>query len=1191
MKKFILKILPLVFLLALPVVAHLQTISTTAGSVTSCPDDIVVPIDVTNFNNVGAVSLVMNYNGQTLAFQGYQDLHPSMASGSIIVNSTGDAVFITWASSTGATFGDGVMMKLKFAATPGSSILNWDTQTSGNCEYSHINGSIIPATFTNGAATIHQPPVITAHPENKTVLVGQNTSLGVVAYGTNITYKWFVSINNGLTWSQVNNGGNYSGATTPTLSIAGVPLTYNGYLFRAEITGTCSPVAISNYAVLTVVKPLITSFNAPNVCPGSILIPVLTSNFTDVASFSLSFSYNPDVLTFTGYQNLNALITPGNFVCNSLGGNVFMSWASGTPVSFTGDSELVSLKFEAAVGSTNLNWNTSLAGHCEYTQLSGEKIIAVFQNGSFTVYQPPVITSQPVNKLIPEFTNTSISLTAQASGINYQWQVSTNNGITYNNLANTGFYSGVTTASLGITGANLSLSGNLYRCVIGGICAPAVNSNPAKLTVLPKITTTVSTVTGCPENDIVVPINVQRFIDVASFSLTLNYNPNVLTFSGYQSLNENLSGADVLINAANGSVLLTGYSATPITIGDNLLVELIFTGTPGSSALTWNTLIPGACEYVTLDGTIIFSNFVNGNMTVYQPPVISAHPINKTIYIGGSATFSVTASGASLSYQWQVSTDDGGAFTNLSNGSNYSGVNTPNLTINPAAAFMNGYSYRCYVSGTCSPFQYSNPATLTVTQIPVYTVAGSVLNSCTGNVTVPIQVTNCNNIGGISLVLLYDTTKLSFMGYDSAHPELTGGFLIVNQVANKVILSWASLNPANIGTGTLVQYHFIANAGITTTVNWDTQTSGNCEYSNINGNAVTSFFTNGAISVKSNALIVNAGQDVTITPGGSTQLNGTVTGGVIPYSYSWTPATGLSNPDIINPLATPAATTIYRLTVSDNIGCVAWDEVVVNVEVLCPTPSSLFATGITATGADLNWTNGGTENKWDVLWGLSGFNPVSQGTLVSGITLKPHNLGNLQSATSYDFYIRAVCDGGFVSSWSGSESFTTLSLHTINIPQGWSGLSSYIIPQISDVTVIFQPVITDLIILESQTGIYWPEENINTIVAWDSHDGYMIKAANPLQLTITGAPEQNLTLQLSVGWNLIPALSECEVDVATLFAGKDVTIVKEMAGWHLYWPMMGINTLENLLPGKAYYVKMESAEQISFPECMGLKTP
>lgn len=59
---------------------------------------------------------------------------------------------------------------------------------------------------------------------------------------------------------------------------------------------------------------------------------------------------------------------------------------------------------------------------------------------------------------------------------------------------------------------------------------------------------------------------------------------------------------------------------------------------------------------------------------------------------------------------------------------------------------------------------------------------------------------------------------------------------------------------------------------------------------------------------------VNAGVDQSIVYGTSTTLNGSATGGIAPYSYSWTPTTALSNPLISNPVANPLTTTVYRLT-------------------------------------------------------------------------------------------------------------------------------------------------------------------------------------------------------------------------------------------------------------------------------------
>lgn len=52
----------------------------------------------------------------------------------------------------------------------------------------------------------------------------------------------------------------------------------------------------------------------------------------------------------------------------------------------------------------------------------------------------------------------------------------------------------------------------------------------------------------------------------------------------------------------------------------------------------------------------------------------------------------------------------------------------------------------------------------------------------------------------------------------------------------------------------------------------------------------------------------------------SVNLASTVTGGTPPYTYQWSPAAGLSNVSISNPVADPQSTTTYTLTVTDSYG-------------------------------------------------------------------------------------------------------------------------------------------------------------------------------------------------------------------------------------------------------------------------------
>ena len=75
---------------------------------------------------------------------------------------------------------------------------------------------------------------------------------------------------------------------------------------------------------------------------------------------------------------------------------------------------------------------------------------------------------------------------------------------------------------------------------------------------------------------------------------------------------------------------------------------------------------------------------------------------------------------------------------------------------------------------------------------------------------------------------------------------------------------------------------------------------------------------------------VDAGQDVTICYGETTQLEASVPYGAT-GTYTWTPATGLNDPNVADPFASPLVTTEYIVTYDDGLGCGASDTITVFV--------------------------------------------------------------------------------------------------------------------------------------------------------------------------------------------------------------------------------------------------------------------
>jgi hypothetical protein len=127
----------------------------------------------------------------------------------------------------------------------------------------------------------------------------------------------------------------------------------------------------------------------------------------------------------------------------------------------------------------------------------------------------------------------------------------------------------------------------------------------------------------------------------------------------------------------------------------------------------------------------------------------------------------------------------------------------------------------------------------------------------------------------------------------------------------------------------------------------------------------------------------------------------------------------------------------------------------------------------------------------------------------------------------------------------------------------------------------------DFIIMRTLDKVYWPDQSINTIGNWNPSSGYIIKMSNPTIIPFTGLVEAGQQITLSAGWNLFPVLSSCNVPIEQLFATniQNIQVIKEIAGIRLYWPALGVNTLQTLLPGKAYYVLTNNSFTITFPDC------
>ncbi len=286
---------------------------------------------------------------------------------------------------------------------------------------------------------------------------------------------------------------------------------------------------------------------------------------------------------------------------------------------------------------------------------------------------PPSIISEPSNSVVCENGDTYFRVLATGPSLVYQWQVDQGSGFV--NLLNVAPYSGVTSDSLIITTAPLSIDNTIYRCIVSNGCVP----NDTSAARLLKINVAHS-ISSQPSNSIACEGSV------ASFSLTgsgtgLTYQWQVDAGSGFVNVPSGLPYS----GETTANLSITGVTSA----FDGYLYQCIVSGSC-SASLTSNTV----------------------SLTVNTLPDITAQPNFVNVCDGNTTSISITANGTGITYQWQVNTGSG--YSNLSNSSPYSGVTTPTLDINPAAVSMNGYSYQCIVSGTCSPADTSYEIVLIV---------------------------------------------------------------------------------------------------------------------------------------------------------------------------------------------------------------------------------------------------------------------------------------------------------------------------------------------------------------------------------------------------------------------------------------------------------------------------------------------
>ncbi|MBR2549704.1 MAG: hypothetical protein IKE92_06785 [Clostridiales bacterium] len=275
------------------------------------------------------------------------------------------------------------------------------------------------------------------------------------------------------------------------------------------------------------------------------------------------------------------------------------------------------------------------------------------------------ITSQPKNYTGPVGSTASFSVTAQGSGMSYQWQVYTNGTWKNSNAAS------AKTSKLSF---NISSdhNGKNYRCMIKDKFGKTIVSNAATVYV------------GTPLAITKQPANFTGSAgNTASFSVTAQGEGLTYQWQVYSNGTWANSGA-------------TGAKTSKIS----------FTLSNNHNGKKYR------CVIKDKSGRSVTSNAAT--VTVVSPLTISKQPSNYAGALGSTASFSVTAQGSGLSYQWQVYSN--GSWSN----SGATGAKTSKISFKVTNTH-NGMKYRCIVKDKTGKTVTTNTVSVRIVSAPSIT--------------------------------------------------------------------------------------------------------------------------------------------------------------------------------------------------------------------------------------------------------------------------------------------------------------------------------------------------------------------------------------------------------------------------------------------------------------------------------------